>query len=319
MVLKIGDVVLVNRVVAAPMAGVTDRAYRTLAREAGCALVFTGMMSDRSLVYGGNQLERVLDCEGEEGPLAVQIFGNDPGYMARAAEIAVSWGADIIDINMGCPAPKIVRGGAGVALMRDPPLAGRIIRAVTAAVSRPVTVKMRKGWDESSVNAVEMAKVAEEAGAKAVTVHGRTRSQFYGGEADWEIIGRVKDAVSVPVIGNGDIRGPEDAARMLLTTGCDAVMVGRASLGNPWLFRQIAHYLATGEKLPPPGPEEKVQIALRHLELLVREKGERVALLEMRKHAAWYTRGLRGAARLRERINRAGSLAELKTILFELL
>ena len=311
--LQIGTVKIKNLVISAPMAGITDRAYRILAREAGCGLVCTEMISDQALLYGNPKTNILLDCTGESPPISMQIFGSNPEYMVRAAQITESRGASIIDINMGCPTPKIVKNGEGSALMKKPELAQQIISSVVQSVRVPVTVKMRKGWDESSPNAVEMALLAEKAGAAAVTVHGRTRSQFYSGKADWDIIKSVKQAVAIPVIGNGDIQGPSDAARMLDYTGCDAVMIGRASLGNPWIFSSTVHYLACGEELPAPTPRQKLSIALRHLELLVELKGEYIAIREMRKHAAWYTKGLREAARMREKINRTVTLAEIKT------
>lgn len=313
--MRIGPVQLDNPVIPAPMAGVTDKAYRILAREAGCSLVCTEMVSDQALLYGNPKTCSLLDITGEEGPVSMQIFGSDPGYMAAAAEIVEGRGAGIIDINMGCPVPKIVKNGEGAALMREPEKAAAIVKAVVDKVKVPVTVKMRKGWDENSVNAVELARLVVEAGAAAVTVHGRTRSQFYAGKADWGIIAAVKRAVNVPVIGNGDICSPQDALAMLQETGCDGVMIGRAALGNPWIFSRTIHYLKTGELLPGPSPAEKAAMALRHLELLVKTKGEKVAVWQMRKHAAWYLKGLRGAARLREQVNRAQTWEELKKIL----
>jgi nifR3 family TIM-barrel protein len=304
---KIGNVTIANPVIAAPMAGVTDRAYRILAREHGCGLVYTEMISDQALIYGNPKTNILLDCRGERGPIAVQIFGSNVEYMARAAEIVAGRGADIIDINMGCPTPKIVKNGEGSALMKNPELAARIVEAVVSRVNCPVTVKMRKGWDEESVNAVELARLVVEAGARAVAVHGRTRSQFYSGQADWEIIKQVREAVDVPVIGNGDVRSPGDAALMLARTGCHGVMIGRAAMGNPWIFSRTVHYLATGELMPGPTPEMRRETAVRHYKLLVETKGEDVANREMRKHLAWYTKGLRGAARLRERINQGCS------------
>ena len=313
--LQIGTVRIKNQVISAPMAGITDRAYRILARESECGLVCTEMISDQALLYGNPKTNILLDCTGESPPISMQIFGSNPEYMARAAQITESRGASIIDINMGCPTPKIVKNGEGSALMKKPELAQEIISSVVQSVRVPVTVKMRKGLDESSPNAVEMALIAEKAGAVAVTVHGRTRSQFYSGKADWDIIKSVKQAVSIPVIGNGDIQGPADAARMLEFTGCDAVMIGRSSLGNPWIFSSTVHYLAYGEELPAPTPRQKLSMALRHLELLVELKGEYIAIREMRKHAAWYTKGLREAARMREKINRAVTLDEIRTLL----
>ncbi len=313
--MKIGSVQLENSVVAAPMAGVTDKAFRILAKEAGCGLVCTEMVSDQALLYGNPKTLKLLDLSGEMPPVCVQIFGSQPAFLARAAQLAEERGAAIIDINMGCPTPKIVKNGEGAALMRDPAKAARIVREVAGAVSVPVTVKMRKGWDEGSVNAVEVAKRVEEAGAKAVTVHGRTRVQFYSGRADWQIIAEVKKAVRVPVIGNGDIWTPQDALAMLVETGCDGVMIGRAALGNPWIFSRTVHYLKTGEILPEPSLEERVSAALRHACLLAEIKGEKIAVLEMRKHASWYIKGVRGAAGLREKIVRAQGIDELKEIL----
>lgn len=313
--LAIGAVILDNPVVLAPMAGVTDLPFRTLAREMGCGLVYTGMISDRGLVHGNAETRRLLSISPRERPVGVQIFGSEPAIMARAAEIAVAAGADLVDINMGCPVPKVVKGGAGAALMRDPRSACRVVEAVAAVVSVPVTVKLRKGWDEAGANAVEVARAVVEAGARAVTVHGRTRDQFYGGRADWAVIARVKEAVDVPVIGNGDVWSPRDAGRVLEETGCDGVMIGRAALGNPWIFRQTVHFLRTGELLPPPTPVERVKMALRHLEGLVAFRGEYRGVREMRKHAAWYMKGLPGASRVRERCFRAETAGELSGIL----
>jgi len=313
--MRIGKVMLANPVISAPMAGITDKAFRILARKAGCGLVCTEMVSDQALLYGNPKTCEMLNLAGERGPLSVQIFGSNPAYMTMAAQIAESRGAAVIDINMGCPTPKIVKNGEGAALMKNPRLAVEIVRAVVGRVKIPVTVKMRKGWDEESVNAVEMAKLLACEGAAAITVHGRTRSQFYAGKADWEIIAAVKKAVDVPVIGNGDIRRPEDALLMMEQSGCDGIMIGRAALGNPWIFSRTLHFLETGVILPEPGPGERVRMALRHLNLLVESKGEKVAVREMRKHAAWYTRGQRGAAKVRDKINRAGSKEELQRIL----
>lgn len=307
-----------NPVISAPMAGITDKSFRILAREAGCSLVCTEMVSDQALLYGNSKTCSLLDVSGEDSPVSMQVFGSDTGYMAAAAEIVESRGAWLIDVNMGCPTPKIVKNGEGAALMKDPEKAAGIIRTITERVKVPVTVKMRKGWDDSSVNAVELACLLEEAGAAAVTVHGRTRSQFYTGKADWGIIASVKRAVSIPVIGNGDIWTPPDALLMLEQTGCDGIMIGRASLGNPWIFKQTVHYLETRELLPGPTPGERAAMALRHFGLLLANKGENVAVREMRKHAAWYMKSLRGAARLREQVNRAKSKEEIKSVLGQL-
>jgi len=317
--MQIGRVKLANPVLAAPMAGVSDRAYRILAREFGCGLACTEMVSDQALLYGNPRTLIILDRTGEPGPLSVQIFGSNPDYMAEAAVIVESMGADIIDLNMGCPTPKIVNNGEGAALMKNPELAVRIVRAVTGRVKVPVTVKMRKGWDGNSVNAVALALLVEGAGAQAVTIHGRLRSQFYSGQADWDIIREVREAVKIPVIGNGDIGGPRDAERMLRQTGCAAVMIGRASMGNPWIFQQTVFYLATGESLEPPACREKIEVALRHLDLLQETKGERRAVLEMRKHAAWYIKGQQEAAKTREKIYRAESAREIKSILLAMI
>ena len=311
----IGKIRLVNQVIAAPMAGVSDLAYRILSKEAGCALVCTEMISDQALLYGNQRTLLLLDHTGETGPLSVQIFGSDPDSMAKAAKIVENAGADIIDLNIGCPVPKVVRNGAGAALMRNPELAARIIREVVSRVNVPVTVKMRKGWDDGSVNAVEIALLAETAGAAAVTVHGRLRSQYYTGRADWGIIKAVKDVLNIPVIGNGDIQTPADARQMLDETGCDAVMIGRAALGNPWIFSRTAHFLSTDELLPLPSIHEKLSTVLRHLDLVSKSKGAKTALLEMRKHAAWYIRGLPGAALMRQKINHAESVKELGVLL----
>lgn len=313
--MRIGSVRLENPVVAAPMAGITNRTYRILAREAGCGLVCTEMVSDQAILYGNPRTFRMLNIAGETRPVSVQIFGSNPALMARAAAIVEGLGANIIDINMGCPTPKIVKNGEGAALMKSPALAAEIVAAVVSRVKVPVTVKMRKGWDDASVGAVELARLVEQAGASAITVHGRTRAQLYSGRADWEIIGAVKKAVAIPVIGNGDIFSPQDALRMMQQTGCDGVMIGRAALGNPWLFMQAAHYLATGELLPAPGPAVKTAMALRHLDMLVKERGEAEALREMRKHASWYIKYLRGAAQVRDAVNRAGSLVEMVKLL----
>lgn len=316
---SIGSVRLANRVVLAPMAGITDKAFRLIVSEFGCGLIYTEMISATALSYNSNRTKVMLDLDGEPGPINVQIFGSDPAAMGDAARLAIAEGAALIDINMGCPAPKVVKNHEGCALMRNLPLAGEIIRAVAAASSVPVTVKMRKGWDEDSVSAQELAKLAEENGAAAVTVHGRTRGQYYSGRADWDIIRQIKAAVRIPVIGNGDIRCPQDARNMLLETGCDAVMIGRGALGNPWLFRRAVHYLKTGELLAEPTAAMKTEMAVRHLRMVAGFKGEYRAVREMRKHVAWYIKGLRDAARIREKINTADSIEGIEHILRDFL
>jgi tRNA-dihydrouridine synthase B len=302
-------------VILAPMAGVTDLPFRLLAKEMGCSLVYSEMVSDKGLIYANRHTVDMLKIDARERPVAIQIFGSEPDCMAEAAKIVEQAGADIIDINMGCPTPKIVKNGEGSALMRRPELAYSIMASVVDAVGVPVTVKIRKGWDDDSVNAVEMARLAGRAGVAAIAVHGRTRAQFYSGKADWNIIREVKQSAGIPVIGNGDIRTPRDAALMLTETGCDGIMVGRGAQGNPWVFRQIMYYLKTGVVLPPPGIEERFDILRRHLDMLVACKGEYIAIREMRRHAAWYTKGLPHAAEIRLRFNQAECREDFGTIL----
>ncbi|MBQ2615001.1 MAG: tRNA dihydrouridine synthase DusB [Clostridia bacterium] len=313
--MQIGNLSLNNNLFLAPMAGVTDRAFRITAKPFGPALMYTEMVSGKGLHYHNKRTGDLLAVSPEEKPVATQIFGHEPEIMAAIAEQALANGAVMLDINMGCPAPKIVNNGDGSALMKNPPLAGEIIRAVSRAVSVPVTVKFRMGWDSQHINAVEFAKIAEFSGAAAITIHGRTREAFYSGKADWEIIRQVKEAVSIPVIGNGDIVDALSAKRMLETTGCDGLMIGRAAQGNPWIFREILHYLASGELLPPPTLEERVGVALSHLDLLVALKGEHRGIQEGRKHMSWYFRGLQGGARLRDRINKISSYCEMRGLI----
>jgi len=313
--MKIGNVELENNVFLAPMAGVTDMPFRILCKEQGCGLVYTEMASAKGMHYNSEKSFKLTEIDSREKPAAIQIFGSDPGIMAEIAQKLNETDAAIIDINMGCPTPKITKNGEGSALMLNTRLAGEIIKAVVNASAKPVTVKMRKGWDEDSVNAVELAKIAEENGASAVAVHGRTRNQFYSGKADWEIIRKVKESVSIPVIGNGDIFEPRDAKAMFEYTGCDAVMVGRGAQGNPWIFKRILHYLEKGEILPEPSPCEKINTIMRHMDMLISLKGERMGVLEMRKHIAWYIKGMRNSTSIREQVFKLTSPDQIKALL----
>jgi tRNA-dihydrouridine synthase B len=312
---RIGSLTLPNPVFLAPVAGFTDKPFRMIAHQYGCGLVYTEMVSSEAIIYNNKKTFCLFDLSGEDYPVGVQIFGSDPEKMAKAAQTAVEQGAALVDINMGCPAPKIVKNGEGSALMRDLPRAAAIIEAVSQAVPVPVTVKMRRGWASGEMTAVELSVLAEERGAAAVAVHGRSRDQFYSGQADRGIIRLVKEAVKIPVIGNGDIWTPQDARKMLEETGCDAVMIGRGALGNPWLCRRTLHLLQEGELLPEPQPAERLQLARRHFDLVVELKGPELALLQMRKHLACYLKGLPAAARRRSEINAAGSVGEVRAIL----
>lgn len=317
--MQIGSVTLAGRMVLAPMAGVTDRAFRQICCEQGAALTVTEMVSAKALTYGDKKTPGLLALGVDEHPAAAQIFGHEPETMAEGAKIAreIS-GCDIIDINMGCPAPKIAGNGDGSALMRDPALAARVIEAVANAVDVPVTVKFRKGWDEKSVNCVEFARMAEQAGAAAIAVHGRTRAQQYSGNADWDAIAAVKRAVSIPVIANGDVAVPEDAVRILRHTGADAVMVGRGALGDPWIFARANALLETGVCPPLPPFTERIDTAVRQIELAAAYKGERVAMLEARRHVNWYLKGQSGLKAFKMRICALERLEELYPLADEL-
>ncbi|MEW6172392.1 MAG: tRNA dihydrouridine synthase DusB [Bacillota bacterium] len=300
-------------VVSAPMASVSDKAFRLIAREHGAAAAWTEMVAAPVLCHSSTYSHMLPNLKGETGVVA-QLFGARPEEMAKAAAVAAAAGASAIDINMGCPVPRIVQSGAGAALMLQPELAAAIVAAVKSSVDLPVLAKLRRGWDENSHDAVVVARAVEKAGADGVTVHGRYRSQFFSGRADWGIISAVKQAVDIPVIGNGDIWGPEDAARMFEETRCDAVMIGRAARGNPWIFSDCRSYLETGRRLPPPTPTERIAAAVRHCELLMAlEPGD--VLVQMRRQADWYTRGLKGAARLRESVYRAAGFDEILSLL----
>ena len=314
--MKLGAFTFDDPIFLAPMAGVTDTAYRVIAHGMGCPLAFAEMVSSQGIHYRNEHTMNMLRTEPEERPIAMQIFAKSAAMAAEAAAYIEALGtADILDFNMGCPAPKVVKNGEGSALMRDPKRAEEILTAIRRATRLPFTVKMRLGWDDASRNVVEIARMAEAVGVDAVAVHGRTREQFYSGNADYAAIAAVKRAVRIPVIVSGDVRRPVDLKRALEVTGADAVMIGRGAQGNPWIFPQLIHWLHTGEELPPPTLAERAAVILRHLDLLVGYKGEYIGIREMRKHAAWYTRGLKGSAELRERFNRAASRTEFAEIL----
>lgn len=309
--LKIGNVALDSNVILAPMAGVTDLPFRLLCREMGAAMVCMEMVSAKAIYYNNKNTDLLMEIHPDEMPASLQLFGSDPQIISEMAKRIEERPFSILDLNMGCPVPKVVNNGEGSALMKNPVLAGKIIEATAKAIQKPVTVKIRKGFDESHVNAVEMAKIAEESGAAAVAVHGRTREQYYSGKADWDIIAQVKQAVKIPVIGNGDIVDGASAKAMIEQTGCDGVMVGRASEGNPWLFREICHFLETGQELPKPTKAEKRELVKRHADLQLACKGEYTAVREMRKHLAWYTAGMPHSAAFRQQINSMETMDDL--------
>ena len=313
--LQIGNVTLENNLILAPMAGVTDLPFRLLCKEQGAGLLCMEMVSAKAILYKNRNTEELLTIDKRENPVSLQLFGSDPDIMSEIAKQIEDRPFDILDINMGCPVPKVVNNGDGSALMKNPKLAGEIIEKTARAIKKPVTVKIRKGFDEEHVNAVEMAHIAQESGAAAVAVHGRTRSQFYSGKADWDIIRQVKEAVSIPVIGNGDVDSPEKAEALLKETGCDAVMIGRAVRGNPWIFRELNHYFLTGEKLPRPSAEEIREMILRHARMQIEIKGEFTGIREMRKYVAWYTAGMRHSAGLRRESNLIADYQALEKLL----
>ena len=309
--MKIGNVTLHNPYILAPMAGVTDLPFRLLCREQGAGLLCMEMISAKALQYKNKNTKALLAIHPEEYPVSLQLFGSDPGIISEQAKRIEELPFQILDINMGCPVPKVVRNGEGSALMQNPKLVYEMISQTVKAVNKPVTAKIRKGFHDGSVNAVEIAKVIEAAGGAAVAVHGRTREQYYSGAADWEIIRQVKEAVSIPVIGNGDVDSCEKAAAMQRETGCDGVMIGRGAQGNPWIFSSLLEYNRTGVIPPKPDWEEVRAMMLRHARLQLEFKGDYIGIREMRKHVAWYTKGMKGAARLRARINQVESYEEL--------
>lgn len=308
MKLKIGSVTLENNVILAPMAGVTDLPFRLLCREQGCGLVCMEMVSAKAILYKNKNTKELLAVKPGERPVSLQLFGSDPVILSSIAGQLEDGPYDIFDINMGCPVPKIVKNGEGSALMKNPKLVEEILSSMVRALKKPVTVKIRKGFDDTCVNAVEIAKIAESCGVAAVAVHGRTREQYYSGKADWEIIRKVKEAVKIPVIGNGDVFTPQDAKRLTEETGCDGIMVARGAKGNPWIFKQITAYLDTGELLPRPPVEELKDMILRHGRMMMEFKGEMAGMREMRKHVAWYTAGYPNSAALRNDINSVETL-----------
>ena len=315
MKLTIGNVTLDNNLILAPMAGVTDLPFRVLCKEQGAGLICMEMVSAKGIYYNNKNTESLLAIDEREHPVSLQLFGSDPEIMSEMAKRIEHRPFDILDINMGCPVPKVVNNGDGSALMKNPILAGEIIEKTAKAIKKPLTVKIRKGFDEAHVNAVEMAHIAEESGAAAIAVHGRTREQYYSGKADWEIIRKVKEAVKIPVIGNGDIFTPQDAYRMQQEIGCDGLMIARGAQGNPWIFAQINHFLETGEELPKPSAKEMVDMVLRHAKMQIAFKGEFTGMREMRKHAAWYTGGYKHASRLRSLLNEVETYEQLEELL----
>jgi nifR3 family TIM-barrel protein len=315
---KIGNINIENPCALGPMAGVTDLPFRLLCKEQGCGLLYTEMVSAKAILYKNKNTKALMETNPLERPVALQLFGSDPDIMSEIGAQVAEEPFDIIDVNMGCPVPKVVNNGEGSALMKDPAHVYTLLLAMTKKIRKPVTVKIRSGFTDDNRNAVEVAKACEAAGVAAIAVHGRTRQQYYSGKADWDMIRQVVEAVSVPVIGNGDITCGQEGKAMLDQTGCAGIMIGRAARGNPWIFREVTHYLKTGETLPGPTLEERKKMILRHCRMAVEEKGEFTAIREMRKHVAWYTTGLPHAARLRDKVNFIESYEELEQLLASL-
>lgn len=313
--MKIGNIEIKSNIALAPMAGVTDLPFRMICKEMGCGLLYTEMVSAKAILYKNKNTEPLLEMGEMEHPIAVQLFGSDPEIMGDMARLLCERDFDILDINMGCPVPKIVNNQEGSALMKNPKLVEQILKNIVSKVDKPVTIKIRKGFDEKNVNACEIAKIAEACGVSAVAVHGRTREQYYSGEADYNIIADVKKSVKIPVIGNGDIRSGKDAKRMYDITGCDGIMIGRAARGNPWIFKQVIEYLNTGNIIVTPSQEEVCQMILRHARMLIQTKGEYTGIREMRKHVGWYTAGMPHSSHIREMVNKVEKYEELERLI----
>ena len=313
--LKIGNVELENNIILAPMAGVSDLPFRLLCSEQGAGLVCMEMISAKAIYYNNKNTDQLMEIHPDEGAVSLQLFGSDPVIMGEMAKRIEERPFAILDVNMGCPVPKVVNNHEGSALMKNPKLVGEIVTALVKATHKPVTVKIRKGFNEENINAVEIAKIAENCGAAAVAVHGRTREQYYSGKADWDIIAKVKDAVKIPVIGNGDIVDEESAEKMLAYTGCDGIMIGRAAQGNPFIFKQLSHYLTTGEKCAKPTPQEIKDAIIKHATLSIQYKGEYTAIREMRKHISWYSAGYPNSCKLRAKMNEMETMEDILAIM----
>lgn len=313
--LTIGNVQLANNIILAPMAGVSDLPFRLLCKEQGAGLVCMEMISAKAIYYNNKNTDQLMEIHPDEGPVSLQLFGSDPVIMGEMAKRIEERPFAILDVNMGCPVPKVVNNHEGSALMKNPKLVGEIVTSLVKAIDKPVTVKIRKGFNEENINAVEIAKIAEDCGAAAVAVHGRTREQYYSGKADWDIIAKVKDAVKIPVIGNGDVVDEESGEKMLAYTGCDGIMIGRAAQGNPFIFKQLSHYFATGEKCGKPTPQEIKDAIIKHATLSIQYKGEYTAIREMRKHISWYSAGYPNSCKLRAKMNEVETMEDILAIM----